>query len=190
MTQPVADLTHWPHPPENDPGPAALLAHEQPLRALARAKLGDAQAVDEVFQDVALAVVSNTLARPQRWGGWLARIVQRQVLLFRRKAGRRRRLVAKVAEYVRPIEVDSARSPLDFLIDEERRNEVRAALDRLVPADAEILRWKYHDDLSTQEIARKLVISSSAAEARLHRARGKLRSQLLGYEVNDASAPN
>ncbi len=187
MTQPTADLIIWPRP-KDDPGSSELLAREEPMRALAQSQLRDPQAVDEVFQDVALAVVSNSGARPERWGGWLARILQRQVLIYRRKAGRRHRLIARVAERTPPIQFDARHSPLDFLIDKEREGKVREALGRLASADAQILLWKYRDDLKTQDIARKLNLSVSAAEARLHRARGRLREQLLGYEVDDASA--
>lgn len=160
-------------------GSAEVVAREQGLRALAKSRLDSCDEVDEVIQEVALAVVSNRSAKPERWGEWLRRIVVTQVTLYRRKTGRRRKLVAIVAQLTSELEVATERSPLDWLIAEERRDEVREALGRLATADSEILLWKYRDDLRTEQIAQQLQITVSAAEARLHRARGRLRFQLL-----------
>ena len=57
---------------------------------------------------------------------------------------------------------------------------VRAALQRLPRRDAEILLLKYTEDWSYRELAAHLGVSESAVEARLHRARTRLREAMIG----------
>ena len=53
-------------------------------------------------------------------------------------------------------------------------------MGRLDDRDAELLLLKYTEDWSYRQIAANLGVSESAVEARLHRARQKLRSALAG----------
>ena len=113
---------------------------------------------------------------PSKVAPWLYRLAVTQCLLYRRKRGRQRKLVQRFAEQQRPSERDRwTPEPLDWLLAEERRRLVRTALDRLAGRDAEILLLKYSQDWSYHEIAAHLGISHSAVEARLHRARRRLR---------------
>ena len=77
--------------------------------------------------------------------------------------------------------------PLDWLLLDERKAYVREALQRLPPRDAEILLLKYTEDWSYRDLAGHLGISESAVEARLHRARGKLRDALADSSVIEVS---
>ena len=60
---------------------------------------------------------------------------------------------------------------------------IRVALDRVPKRDAEILLLKYTEDWSYRDLAQRLGISTTAVQARLHRARAKLRSELAALEV-------
>jgi RNA polymerase sigma factor (sigma-70 family) len=55
---------------------------------------------------------------------------------------------------------------------------VRHVLEKLPPRDAEIMLLKYSEDWSYQEVSEHLGLSVSAVEARLHRARQKMRQAL------------
>ena len=55
-------------------------------------------------------------------------------------------------------------------------------MSQLVPRDAEILMLKYTEDWSYRALADHLGISHSAVEARLHRARQRLRDELAVME--------
>ena len=70
------------------------------------------------------------------------------------------------------------REPLDWLLQTERREMVRAALELLPRRDAEILLLKYTENWSYRELAAHLGVSESAIETRLHRARERLRAAL------------
>ncbi|MEX2173023.1 MAG: sigma-70 family RNA polymerase sigma factor [Pirellulaceae bacterium] len=167
--------------------PAALAAHERWLRTVVLARLGGPQGADEVMQEVALAAVRQAapLADAAKVAPWLYRLALRQALLYRRRCGRRRRLNARYADQLPPGEFgqDRAHDPLDWLLAEERRLQVRQALELLPPRDAEILLLKYTEQWSYHQIATHLGIGHSAVEARLHRARRRLRDELAARNV-------
>jgi RNA polymerase sigma-70 factor (ECF subfamily) len=140
------------------------------------------------MQEVALAVVANRapLADPKKLAPWLYQIAIRQTLLYRRKHGRRRKLVDRYADRYQPTEEQSrSPNPLDWLLAQERATFFRRAMDELSERDREILLLKYHHDWSYRKIAEQLSLSESAVEARLHRARQRLRQRLVKLDVVD-----
>jgi RNA polymerase sigma factor (sigma-70 family) len=161
--------------------PNALAEHERWLRTVVGARLGEPQAVDDVMQEVALAAVRQRapLADPTKVAPWLYQLAVRQSLLYRRKQGRRRKLVDRYAQRARPSEADHRQTdPLSWLLAEERGRKVREAMARLPKRDAEILLLKYNENWSYHALVEHLGISHSAVEARLHRARQRLRDEL------------
>jgi RNA polymerase sigma-70 factor (ECF subfamily) len=158
-----------------------LSAHDRWLRRVVTARLREGQAVDEVMQEVALAAVAqgSPIVNPSRVVGWLYRLAVRQVLLYRRKAGRRRALVDRYARERGPSGEDPGGSPLSWLLHDERRSLVHQALRRLPPRDADLLVLKYAEGFSARELAERLGVKTAAIEARLHRARGRLRAELV-----------
>ncbi|MHB1036852.1 MAG: RNA polymerase sigma factor [Pirellulales bacterium] len=168
---------------------AALAEHDRWLRTVVLARLGSRQLVEEVMQEVALAAVRQKapLVDRTKVAPWLYRLAVVQSLLCRRKLGRHRKLVDGYAEKVRPGEGQSRElDPLNWLLADERRAQVRAALRRLPKRDAEILLLKYSEDWSYRQLAQRLGVSESAVEARLHRARNRLRTELTAAEVVEA----
>lgn len=164
--------------------PAALAQHDRWLRTVVHARLREPQAVDEVLQEVALAAVRQAapLADPAKVAPWLYRLAVRQALLYRRKCGRRRRLSDRYGDEVRG-SGERNLDPLGWLLAEERRAQVRRALAHLLPRDAEILLLKYTEHWNYHQIAAHLGASHSAVEARLHRARRRLREELAALNV-------
>jgi RNA polymerase sigma factor (sigma-70 family) len=160
---------------------AALAEHGHWLRTVIGARVGEPQAVEEVMQEVSLAAVRQKapLSDPAKTAPWLYRLAVRQSLLYRRKQGRRRKLIDRYAQRLRPVESDSRQfDPLEWLLAEERRDQIRAAMKRLPARDAEILMLKYTQDWSYHALAEHLGVSHSAVETRLHRARQRLRDEL------------
>jgi RNA polymerase sigma factor (sigma-70 family) len=164
---------------------AALAEHDRWLRTVVMARLGERQAVDEVMQEIALAAVAQRapLEDPTKVAPWLYRLAVVQTLLYRRKRGRGRKLVDRYAERLRPTDTDDQADPLAWLLADERRRLVREALGQVPARDAEILLLKYSENWSYREIASRLGIGESAVEARLHRARAKLRGVLQAAAV-------
>lgn len=161
--------------------PKLLAQHDRWLRTIALARLGERAAVDDVMQEVALAAVRQAapLQDPSKIAPWLYRTTVYQCLLYRRKCGRRRKLTDRFADLHRPTEQDrSTPDPLDWLLADERQRMVRQALRRLPGRDAEMLMLKYAENWNYHQIAERLGVSHSAVEARLHRARARLRTEL------------
>ncbi|MEN6405535.1 MAG: sigma-70 family RNA polymerase sigma factor [Thermoguttaceae bacterium] len=170
---------------------SVLAAHDRWLRTVVCARLGEPQAIDEVMQEVALAALRQhaPLTDPAKAGAWLYRLAVRYSLLYRRKQGRRRKLVDRYVQRCQPGEADARPSdPLDWLLNEERRGHVREALSRLSERDREILLLKYTEDWSYRALAEHLGVSESAVETRLHRARQRLRTELAARNVTPADA--
>ncbi len=159
----------------------ALEEHDRWLRSIVYNRLGEPGAVEDVMQEVALAAVrqSAPIRDTNKVAPWLYRLAVRQSLLYRRKMGRMRNLTKRYAERKRPTEQDQSGTPLEWLLSGERGDMVRRALGRIKSSDAELLRLKYHQDMNYHQIAEKLGISHSAVEARLHRARARLRKEVL-----------
>jgi len=170
---------------------AALAQHDRWLRTVVLARLGERQAVDEVIQEVSLAAVAQRtpLSDPSKVAAWLYKLAVRQALIYRRRRGRQHKLAGRYAHWL------DARSglhcdadPLDWLLRDERRQLVVAALEQLPLRDAEILLLKYTENWSYRELAEHLGTSPSAVEARLHRVRRRLRDLLANthaIEVNE-----
>jgi RNA polymerase sigma factor (sigma-70 family) len=105
----------------------------------------------------------------------------RQALLYRRRCGRQRRLLGDYSCFqIEEGRQEKAQDPFDLLLQDERRTLVREALWRLPRRDREILLLKYTEDWTYRELAEKLGVTESAVEARLHRARKRLRETLIG----------
>jgi RNA polymerase sigma factor (sigma-70 family) len=139
-----------------------------------------------VMQEVALAAVRQhaPLSDVEKAAPWLYRLAIRQTLLYRRKQGRRRKLIDRVAQRNQPSEADNRDpDPLTWLLAEERRSQVRAAMARLARRDAEIMMLKYVENWSYRELAEHLGVSESAVETRLHRARQRLRAELAAVDI-------
>ncbi|MEW4452325.1 sigma-70 family RNA polymerase sigma factor [Bremerella sp. JC817] len=167
------------------PEPAALLQqHDRWLRTALIARLRNSVEVDDVMQETVTAALVNwqQIRDPGAAGPWLYKIAIRQALLYRRKQGRIRKLHEDAQEHAPP-RGDSGRNPLDWLLAEERDQMVRDALSELPRRDAEILLLKYTEQWSYREISEHIGISTSAVEARLHRARQRMRERLMAREV-------
>jgi len=171
-SEPAANPIDW---------PAELDRHGRWLRTVALARVGEAAAADDVLQDVSMTALEkgHQLRDPTRIAGWLYRLVVVAALQYRRRQGRRRKLLDRYADRL-PSTDGAVREPepLGWLLADERKAMVRQALETLPPRDAEIMLLKYTEDWSYQQLAEHLGLSISAVEARLHRARQKMRQAL------------
>lgn len=160
---------------------AALRANESWLRATIAARVGESAAVDEVFQELALAATRQKapIQNPRKIGAWLFRLATTYSLLYRRSIGRKKKALQKYEETLSPIENDvRQQEPLQWLLLEERRACIRQAT-ALLPADErEILALKYSEGKSYKEIAEKTGSTVSAVQSKLFRARARLREKL------------
>jgi RNA polymerase sigma-70 factor (ECF subfamily) len=180
------NATGHPRSPPSIDWSALLARHDRWLRTAVFARLRELDGVDEVMQAVAVAAVEQRapLVDLNKAAPWLYRLAVWQTLLYRRRAGRQRKLAGTYGQQLQTH--DAARSapdPLAWLLAEERQALVRRALERLHRRDAEILLLKYTEDWSYRDLAAHLGIGESAVEARLHRARARLRNELTAMKI-------
>jgi len=160
---------------------ALFLQHESWLRTVVRSRLQEADAVEDVMQNIALAIVRqrSLLADVNRVGAWLYQIAVRQVLMYRRTTGRRRKLHDRLQHQTTG--VADAAEPLQALLREETQEQVRQALQRLSELDRQVLMLKYSEGWSYREIANHLGVQEDTIEYRLLRARRNLRQHLRSF---------
>jgi RNA polymerase sigma-70 factor (ECF subfamily) len=172
---------------------AAVQRHGRWLRRVILTRLGEPQAVEEVMQEVSLAAVAawaadgaTPAAGPANLPSWLYRVAVRQTLLYRRRSGRRRKLIDAVARrFGSSGAPPAAPDPLGWLLSAERDELVRLAVARLPRRDADVLVLKYTEHWSYRQLAEHLGLSESAVEARLHRARRRLREELVRLNLSE-----
>jgi RNA polymerase sigma-70 factor (ECF subfamily) len=166
---------------------AVLGAHEAWLRKVILARTGEAQAVDEVFQRVALAAVEQAapLVDPAKAAPWLHRLAVVQSARFRRKMGRERRALRTAMQHGPHLGNGYVDDALAWLVALERDERTRQALARLAGGQAEILMLKYGERWSYRQIAERLGISEKAVDARLTRARDRLRQELIALGISE-----
>jgi RNA polymerase sigma factor (sigma-70 family) len=167
---------------------AGLLArHARWLRTVLLARSGEPAAVDELFQDITVAVLRKPPVQvaEARRPAWLYAVAVKTALLYRRRQGRQRRLVARCE--TNGHQSSSPIDPLAWLLLAEREQLIQTALQALAPKDRELLLLKYTEDWSYCDLADHLGLTVSAVEARLHRARSRLRSELVRREITEAT---
>lgn len=178
--------------PQNNSGAVSidwarcLAEHERWLRGVIGARTGEPQAVDEVWQEVALAAIEQhaPLMDPEKAPAWLYRLAVIGSVRYRRQRARQRKRLARFAEESNG-QASADNDPFQWLLVEERRQMVRQALQELSGRDAEILMLKYQERWSYRRIASLFEISESAVDARVFRARERLRRRLAHYFSND-----
>lgn len=144
-----------------------------------RSRLNESQAVEDLLQEVSLAVLKSRVrpADPSKVAPWLYRVSIKQCLMYRRSAGRRRKLVDRVARD-RPTISGEACDPLRWLLGRERQGSIQAAFDALPELDRQILILKHAENWSYRQLADRLGVSLNTVEYRLLQARKRLRTEL------------
>ncbi len=157
-----------------------LEPHRHWLRTVVRNRVGEADAVDDILQEVAIAVCSGSPPDNDRLAPWLYRVAVKQCLQFRRKAGRQHKLRQRLTQDIS--ETDEA-DPLDGLLLGERREAVRDALRELTDIDRQLLMLKYTEDWTYQQLASHLGVAADTIEYRLLRARRRMRHLLTSSHL-------
>jgi RNA polymerase sigma-70 factor (ECF subfamily) len=154
-----------------------LSEHRRWLATVLHARGVEASALDEVLQEVQVAAVKyvDRLRDQAKVAPWLYRIAVTCALQHRRRLGRGKRLIER---YAAEQSTQFAPDPLDWLLADEQRRIVREAIQSLPSRDAELLLLKYTEDWSYRQLAEHLGVTVSTIEARLHRAREKMRQAL------------
>jgi len=139
---------------------------------------GDAADAEEAAQD-AFVKAHRALGRFREGAPlrpWLLTIVANEARNRVRAAGRRERLVLRVAEERRP--GGAVPSPEAALLDFEQRDDLLAAVADLPENDRQAIACRYFLDLSEEETAAALDCPRGTVKSRLSRALGRLRERM------------
>lgn len=179
----TAEPMPWAPTAQGDLFAEAVARHEPAVRRLVHRLLGwpkTSAEIDDIVQDVLLAAWThrNQFRGDAQWHTWLLRIG----INTTRNHQRRRRLLRSLFG-ARPAELDPVAPDAAPDLD-ARVARVQQAMADLAHADREVLVLRYLEQMLPKDIAAALRISRAAVDARLSRARGRLRRLLP--EVPDA----
>jgi RNA polymerase sigma-70 factor (ECF subfamily) len=147
------------------------------IERLVAARTGTRNGVEDVLQEVGLAVARST-ARPTQAdevAPWLCKIAIRQCALIVRNQARHQRKLSGLQQD-RPSQASP--DPIFWLLHEETKEIVRAELVKLDAQSRQLLVWKYVHGLRYEDIGSRLGVSRHVAEYRLIEARKQLRRRL------------
>ncbi|MEQ9409472.1 MAG: sigma-70 family RNA polymerase sigma factor [Fuerstiella sp.] len=165
------------------------LENESWLRTVVRSRVREPEAVEDIMQNIALALVRQreTLPDIQKIGAWLYQVAVRQVLMYRRTRGRRRRFEDRLAERAaaEPTVSTQPPGPVERVLAAEQQEQVRAAMQQLDELDRQILMLKYSESWSYRQLAEHLGVKEDTVEYRLMKARKNLR-RLLSHAIAEA----
>jgi len=171
----------------------ALEQHKPWLQRVLRSRIGDRHEVDDLFQEIALAVFrqsspstdekqstkdlqtkSSVPSDPEKVAPWLYRLAVRQAVNFHRKTNRKSH-----AKPTSELEVFSrAPQPLEWMLAQEQQSNLETALAELKPQEREVLTLKYTENWSYNQMASRLGVPVRTIEYRLLSARKRLRQIL------------
>jgi RNA polymerase sigma-70 factor (ECF subfamily) len=141
--------------------------------------LGSREDAYDVVQDafVQAFVKLETFQRTSSFYTWIFRIAHNTALSFHRRR-RNTESVDKIRELSGGEPVDDAPGPTDRLEQQERVNQVQAALSSLSEEHRTILVLREMDNFEYDVIAEMLALPVGTVRSRLHRARMQLREEL------------
>lgn len=151
--------------------------HGRWIRTVLLARLPNRDCVEDVFQEMAIAIARNpdSWPEPTRIEPWLYRVAIHQVMAFRRKHFRRAHVKFERGDEGGFEFVDqNAIDPGEWVIANESTNQLESALDQLGPRDREILLLKHSQDWTYQQIASHIGVSIDKIIYRIKRARERL----------------
>ncbi len=160
------------------------LENESWLRTVVRSRITEAEAVEDIMQNIALALVRQREILPdiKRMGAWLYQVAVRQVLMYRRTRGRRRKFEDRLLQS-RAVDITSNESvnPVEHVLAAEKQDLVRTAMQKLDELDRQILMLKYSEGWSYRQLSEHMGVKDDTVEYRLMKARKKLRKLLTAH---------
>ena len=161
------------------------LENESWLRTVVRSRISEADAVEDIMQNIALALVRHrdSLDELNRAGAWLYQVAVKQVLMYRRAKGRKRRFEDRLTAHATSAAVpESVQDPLARILAAEQQVQVQQAMQKLNELDRQILFLKYAEGWSYRQLSEHLGVREDTVEYRLTKARKNLR-QLLSQSM-------
>ena len=150
---------------------AAVLQMEN-IRRIGLRRLRNRSEIDDFVQETLLRAYAKRgqLRDEAKFDRWVAVIARNLAAEWNRK--RREQPIDEIPE------TPDFRTPHDALEEAEERQRLHRAMGRLNEDDREMLRARYFDEASYEELQERHGLSYSAVGFRLHRAKARLRKLL------------
>ncbi|MEM1070997.1 MAG: sigma-70 family RNA polymerase sigma factor, partial [Planctomycetota bacterium] len=148
----------------------------------------DSHLAEDIVSEAVLALVTAAASEQliEHPSAWLRTVALRRIQDHFRAAARVQHLVEQAEQQGSQVDSEDPATKHD---QDQQRQSVRDAMDRLPDAYRIALEWKYVEKLSVKEIARRLETTVKAAESTLFRARNALRTQLNQDRSEPSQAP-
>jgi len=172
----VAELVRQAQAGDGDAQGALYERYQGSCIALAYRLLGNRDEAEELVQDVFIHAFArlDQLRVLEAFGGWLRQIVRRMAY---NRSTRRRATYAAENELLELVHT-SAVTPLDEVLDHERRELVQAGLQKLGRLDRETLEAFYIGGHSLIEMSNDFSAPVGTIKRRLHVARKRLAREM------------
>lgn len=172
--------------PSDSPRPTPRCSREQnglwdenapQLAGLIRAMGVPAHRADDLLQELYLQATSflATATSPDDARRWLLTVATNRCRLEHRQQSRWQRLLERLAVWRGAEKHDAA------VEDRERTAEIDAALDRLKPAQREVIVLRYFCNLNSREIGEVLAMPEATVRSQLAKARRQLARDLADW---------
>ncbi len=159
--------------------------HVEAVQRFVARRVGDPEHAAELTAEIFLAVIDSAHRYRPREGeprAWLHGIARVVVAKDRRRRGRERVREERFSAAALFDEEDATR--MDERLDAAARaRDLYAAMDQLPEAERAVLELVALDELTVAEAAAAIGVLPVTARVRLHRARGRLRSELQAAET-------
>jgi len=179
------------HSPAQNADWASLIEDNRSwIERLIIARTGTTAGVDDVLQEVGLAVARSSTrpTAPDEVAPWLCKIVVRQCAHYVRCRIRHQRKLNSFQED-RLSQGGQTPDPIFWLLHEETKTIVREELRKLDGPSRQLLVWKYVHALRYDEIALRLGVTRHVVEYRVVQARKQLRQHLLARGIEGGDLP-
>lgn len=148
------------------------------VHALAYRKLGDFHDAQDIAQEAFLRAYQNlkSLKNPAQFAGWLYVITSNCCKMHLRKRGRRFQANLSIEELS---DKDLAKTAYGQYERDSALQDVRYALETLLPGEKLAITLYYMSGMSCREIAAFIGTSANAVKDRLYRARKHLKEEMI-----------
>ena len=155
----------------------AAVSQMENIRRIGLRRLRNRGEIDDFVQETLTRAYAkrDQLRDEAKFDRWIAVIARNLAAEWNRSAFYRNEREEPIDEIPEPPDF---KTPHDILEEKEEREQLHRAMGRLNEDDREMLRDRYFEDASYQELQQKYGLSYSAVGFRLHRAKARLRKLL------------
>ena len=155
----------------------AAVSQMENIRRIGLRRLRNRGEIDDFVQETLTRAYAkrDQLRDEAKFDRWIAVIARNLAAEWNRSAFYRNEREEPMDEIPEPPDF---RTPHDALEEKEEREQLHRAMGRLNDDDREMLRDRYFDEASYEELQQKYGLSYSAVGFRLHRAKARLRKLL------------